>query len=126
MCSTAVPSRGEPVSVASVSVSPQRGRTIRAFVGGLLTANSLGHLATAAAGKEHLTPLAGRGSGPAVNAAWGALNLVGGLVLTRSAARRGRRWGPELDAFGAGAAVFAAWMAVSNRLLGTNVDRPVG
>lgn len=102
----------------------QRRRTVRAVLGGLLAANSLGHLATAVAGKEHLTPLAGRHSGPAVNAAWGLLNLAGGLALVRGAATPGRRWGTELDGFGAGAAAFAAWMAVSNRVTTTNVDRP--
>lgn len=105
-------------------MGPRRGVDVRAFVAGVLAANSLGHLVTAAAGKEHLTPLAGRRSGPVANAVWGLLNLAGGAALVRRAARPGRRWGPELDAFGAGAAVFAAWMAVSNRLLGTNVDRP--
>ena len=101
-------------------MEPQRGASIRAFVGGLLAANSLGHLATAAAGKEHLTPLAGRRSGPGVNAVWGLLNLGGGLAVVRSGRSHGSRWGPELHAFGAGAAVFAMWMVVSNRVLGTN------
>lgn len=98
----------------------QRGSRVRAFAGGVLCANSLGHLASAAAGKEHLTPLAGRRSGPAVNAVWGLLNLGGGLLLGRAAAPPGRRWGAELHAFGAGAAGFALWMAASNRVLQTN------
>ncbi len=105
-------------------MAPQRRTTVRAVAGGLLAANSLGHLATAAAGKEHLTPLAGRHSGPVVNAAWGVLNLAGGLLLVRRAASPGRRWGTELDGFGAGAAAFAVWMAVSNRVTAVNVDRP--
>lgn len=69
----------------------QRGSRVRAFAGGVLCANSLGHLASAAAGKEHLTPLAGRRSGPAVNAVWGLLNLGGGLLLGRAAAPPHRR-----------------------------------
>jgi hypothetical protein len=95
--------------------APDR-HSVRAFLAGVLTANSLAHLATAAAGKEHLTPLAGRSSGPAVNAAWGAANLVGGLVLVRAAGGPQRRWDHRLVAFDAGAAVFAAWMAGSEGL----------
>jgi hypothetical protein len=87
---------------------------------GVLAVNSIGHLATAVAGKEHLTPLAGRRSGPTVNAIWGAANLAGGLILARRAATPGPRWGADLHAFGIGAASFAAWMALSERLLGTN------
>src|SRR5690625_3342583 len=102
-------------SVGSGGMEPQRGASIRAFVGGLLTANSLGHLATAAAGKEHLTPLAGRRSGPGVNAVWGLLNLGGGLAVVRGGRSHGSRWGPELHAFGAGAAVFAMWMVEIGR-----------
>jgi|SRR5699024_9673793 len=84
-----------------------------AFVAGVLMVNSLGHLATAVAGKEHLTPLAGRRSGPAVNALWGAMNLAGGLVLARRYATPGARWGRELHSLGAGAAAFGGWMFVS-------------
>ncbi|MCK0111474.1 hypothetical protein MWU75_04900 [Ornithinimicrobium sp. F0845] len=87
--------------------------TVRPLLAGVLTANSLGHLATAAAGKEHLTPLAGRHSGPIVNAVWGGANLLGGLVLARAAASPGRRWGREINAFAAGATGFAAWMFLS-------------
>jgi len=96
--------------------------TVRALLAGVMTANSLGHLATAAAGKEHLTPLAGRHSGPAVNAVWGGANLLGGLALARSAATAGRRWGGELNAFGAGAAGFAAWMFCSELLWSVNSE----
>src|SRR5688572_15136504 len=94
----------------------------KSFIAGALAVNSIEHLATAAAGKEHLTPLAGRRSGPTVNAIWGAANLAGGLVLARAAATPGRRWGADLHAFGTGAAVFAGWMALSERLLGTNAS----
>lgn len=94
----------------------------RSFFAGVLAVNSIGHLATAVAGKEHLTPLAGRRSGPTVNAIWGAANLAGGLALAHAAATPGRRWGADLHAFATGAAIFAGWMAVSERLLGTNTD----
>ncbi|OAV59416.1 hypothetical protein [Enteractinococcus helveticum] len=58
-------------------------RSVGAFFAGVFMVNSLGHFATAIAGKQHLTPLAGRRSGPAVNALWGAMNLAGGLALAR-------------------------------------------
>lgn len=88
-------------------------KSLGAFFAGVLTVNSLGHLATAAAGKEQLTPLAGRHSGPAVNALWGVLNLGGGLVIARKSRTPGVRWGREIHAFDAGAATCAAWMALS-------------
>jgi len=90
-----------------------RSPTTRAFLGGLLAANSLAHLATALTGREHLTPLAGRTSGPLVNGVWGGVNLLGGLLLARSAGGPDRRWDHRLVAFDAGAAAFAAWMALS-------------
>src|SRR5690625_7348583 len=93
----------------------QRGSRARAFAGGVLCANSLGHLATAAAGKEHLTPLAGRRSGPGVNAVWGLLNLGGGLAVVGVGGSPGSRWGPGLHALGAGAAACAGWSGVSYR-----------
>lgn len=71
-----------------------RSPTTRAFLGGLLAANSLAHLATALTGREHLTPLAGRTSGPLVNGVWGGVNLLGGLLLARSAGGPDRRWDP--------------------------------
>lgn len=114
-----------PLVIASCSLHNRGmatidGNSVRAFLAGVLTVNSIGHLATAVAGKEHLTPLAGRGSGPVVNAVWGGSNLVGGLALARSAARPGRRWGSEINAFGAGAAAFGAWMFLSELLLEVN------
>lgn len=95
--------------------TPDR-RSVRSFAAGVLSVNSLAHLATAAAGKEHLTPLAGKHSGPMVNAVWGAVNLIGGLALARSAATPGRRWGGEKYAFGSGVVVFGLWMDLSERL----------
>jgi hypothetical protein len=68
--------------------------------------------------------LAGRTSGPTVNLAWGAANLAGGLVLLAATARegvpRGGRWDARIAAFDTGAAAFAAWMAVSERVWRTN------
>lgn len=98
--------------------------SVRAFLSGVLTVNSIDHLATAVMGKEFLTPLADKHSGPSVNALWGGMNLVGGLALARSAASPGRRWGPEMHAFGAGAAGFAAWMFLSEMLFEVNSADP--
>ncbi|CAM3632857.1 hypothetical protein [Isoptericola cucumis] len=97
-----------------------RRRAVGAFVGGLLVANCAPHLASAVTGRAHLTPLAGRDSGPLVNLAWGAANLVGGLALTRAAVGAGRRWDRSLVAFDAGVATFAAWMFVSERVMPLN------
>lgn len=97
------------------------GRTVRAFLAGMLTVNSVGHLATAAADKQYLTPLAGRRSGPAINAVWGAPSLGSGLAVARWARTPGNQWGEEMHAFNAGAAVFAAWAAFSDRVMDINV-----
>lgn len=100
---------------------------IRSFIAGVLVANSAPHLATAAAGRRHLTPLGGRESGPGINAVWGALNLAGGLILlarsqkkSRSQPNEARRWNGDLPSFETGYLAFAVWMAVSERLLKTN------
>ncbi|MEL7975843.1 hypothetical protein AAG589_08245 [Isoptericola sp. F-RaC21] len=106
------------------SVPPTRGRHVAAFVGGLLVGNSAPHLASAATGREHLTPLAGRESSPLVNLAWGAANLAGGLALLRAAAGPGRRWDRRLVAFEAGVVTFAVWMAASEGLTGLNSAPP--
>jgi hypothetical protein len=95
----------------------------RSFVAGLLVSNSAPHLATAATGRRHLTPLAGRRSGPGVNLVWGLANLVGGLALLRSAAKTGRpgdAWDGRLVAFEGGCVAFAAWMAATERLTHMN------
>jgi hypothetical protein len=92
----------------------------------MLMANSAPHLATAAAGRRHLTPLAGKQSGPAINGIWSAVNIVGSVLLLRSGrlsadrAKKIRRWDDDLVAFGTGYLVFAAWMAGSERLFSTN------
>ncbi|MPV37096.1 hypothetical protein [Georgenia subflava] len=99
----------------------------RSLTAGLLVGNSAPHLASAAAGRRHLTPLTGRGSGPGVNAVWGLANLVGGLTLLRSAThdRALTRWDGRLLWFEVGVAVFAAWMAASEATLHVNT-RDVG
>lgn len=97
-----------------------------AFVAGVLCANSIPHLATAVAGRRHLTPIGGPRSSPRINAAWGAANLVGGLALIARSAHGARdahseeRWDSRLVAFDLGAAVFAAWMVSSEAALHGN------
>jgi len=87
---------------------------ITSFLAGVLIANSSPHLATLITGREHLTPLAGRNSGPVVNGAWALLNLAGGIALLQPSRRRGgRRWDSDLPAFEFGCLAFAAWMAVT-------------
>lgn len=104
--------------------APPWTRLLGAFAGGALVANSAPHLATAAAGRTHLVPLAGRGAGAAPNLAWGLANLAGGLGLTALAARTGvRSWDRSLLAFEAGAVAFALWMLSSEGVLGTNHRR---
>lgn len=88
-------------------------RHVAPFLAGVLCANALPHLATAASGRTHLTPLAGRSSSRWVNAAWGAANLAAGLAVVGRAARGEGRWDSRLVAFDAGAAAFALWMAAS-------------
>lgn len=91
-----------------------------AFAAGLLSANALPHLATAATGRCHLTPLAGRNSDRWINLLWGSLNLAGGLALIARTARGRGRWDSRLVAFDAGAAAFTAWMALSEVFMKTN------
>jgi hypothetical protein len=93
------------------------------FVGGLLVGNSAPHLATAVAGRTHLTPLAGRESSPRVNLVWGLGNAVGGYALMRACADPGdRHWDRSLVTFEAGAAAFALWMAVSEVVTRVNTS----
>ncbi|GEL20662.1 hypothetical protein PA7_44990 [Pseudonocardia asaccharolytica DSM 44247 = NBRC 16224] len=88
----------------------------------MLVSNSAPHLATAITGRRHLTPLAGRDSGPGVNAVWGSINLLSGLLLLSPDRHRvPASWTNDLLAFEAGAAAFAIWMAASERLLRVNV-----
>jgi hypothetical protein len=91
---------------------------VRAAVAGVLVANSAPHLATAVAGRRHLTPLAGRDSAPAAN-------LVGGALVLRgaAAARQPGRWDDRLVAFEAGYLAWALWMTVSEYLLEVNWER---
>ncbi|MFD1533927.1 hypothetical protein [Pseudonocardia aurantiaca] len=93
----------------------------RSFIAGVLVGNSAPHLATAVTGHRHLTPLAGRDSGPGVNGLWAALNLLAGLLLLSPDRHRAPgRWNGDLVAFETGVLAVAAWMAGSERLLGTN------
>lgn len=94
----------------------------RSFLAGVLAANSLPHLATALTGHRHLTPLRGSGSSSRVNLLWGCANVLAGAALLRSARDRdgGGRWDARLVAFDAGAATFAAWMAVSEATMKVN------
>ena len=97
----------------------------RSFVAGVLVGNSAPHLASAVTGRRHLTPLAGRGSGPGVNGLWGLLNLLAGLLLLSPDAHRDAgTWDDDLVAFEAGVVAWGAWMVVTERVLGTNT-RPV-
>lgn len=98
---------------------------VRAAAAGVLVANSAPHLATAVAGRRHLTPLTGRDSAPAVNLAWAAANLLGGALVLRGAAgdRQPGRWDDRLVAFEAGYLGWALWMAASEYLLKVNWDR---
>lgn len=100
-----------------------RGPRLTAAAAGVLCANALPHLATAAAGRRMLTPLAGRDSPASVNALWGAMNLAGGLLLLRAGLRRTDRSGPVPGAFGLGVAGFAVWAVAGERLFGFNAPR---
>lgn len=98
-----------------------QGSRIASFVAGVLVANAAPHLATAVTGRRHLTPLGGRDSGPVVNGAWSGLNVAAATGLLVWAARGKRsRWDADLVAFGLGHVTFAAWMAASEALAGTN------
>jgi hypothetical protein len=98
---------------------------VRAVVAGVLVANSAPHLASAVAGRRHLTPLAGRDSAPTVNLAWAGANLLGGALLLRGAGGAGQpgRWDDRLVAFEAGYLGWALWMTASEYLLKVNWDR---
>lgn len=94
---------------------------VSSFIAGVLVANSAPHLATAVTGRQHLTPLAGRNSGPAVNAVWGGINLVGGLTLLARSHCDGRpHWGDDLVTFEVGCLALAAWMAGTERVFRQN------
>lgn len=94
---------------------------LRSFLAGVLAGNSAPHLATAVARRRHLTPLAGRDSGPAVNGLWGGINLLGGLLLlTPDNHRAPGHWNRDLLSFEGGVLVMAVWMVASERVLRTN------
>ena len=110
-----------PTPAATAGEPVRKG--VGAFAAGVLCANSLPHLATAVTGHGHLTPLRGRDSAPGVNALWAAMNLAAGLALLRATARGQGRWDVRLVAFDAGAATFAAWMAISESTMRVNWDQ---
>lgn len=94
---------------------------LRSFAAGVLVGNSAPHLATAVTGRRHLTPLAGRDSGPAVNGLWGGISLLAGLLLlTPDGHSVPARWDDDLLAFEAGVLALAAWMVGSERALRVN------
>ncbi|MDN5859007.1 MAG: hypothetical protein L0H84_10315, partial [Pseudonocardia sp.] len=97
---------------------------LRPFAAGMLVANSAPHLATAVTGRRHLTPLAGRQSGPAVNAVWACINLVAGAVLLARSSRSDvpARWNRDLVDFETGYLAFATWMAGTERYFPVNWD----
>jgi hypothetical protein len=93
----------------------------RSFLAGVLVGNSAPHLATAVTGRRHLTPLAGRMSGPGANALWGSINLLAGLLLlSPDSHRTPGGWDDDLVAFEGGVLTLAAWMVVTERVLRTN------
>ncbi|MGP4024593.1 hypothetical protein [Actinomadura sp. 3N407] len=105
-----------------------RSSRVQSFIAGVLVANVAPHLATAVTGRRHLTPLAGRDSGPAANAVWAGLNLVAGVALLRRARQAGDapadpRWNADLVAFETGALALAAWMAGTERFFPVNSKR---
>lgn len=83
---------------------------LRAFSCGVLAANATPHAYAATVGANQLTPLAGRHSGPEVNAVWAAVNGVGAAVLGRHLDPRDAR---QRQAFKAGVAAFATWALIS-------------
>lgn len=91
----------------------------RAVLAGAAVANAAPHLVSAAARREHLTPLAGGRSSPRLNLAWGGVNLAAGLALLR---RRGgaSRWDRTLPAFEAGWAAFALSVWATEYVTGYN------
>ena len=94
---------------------------IASFAAGLLVANAAPHLATAVTGRRHLTPLAGRDSGPGVNGAWSALNIGTAIgLLVWSARGKSSRWDSDLVAFGLGHVAFSAWMVTSEAVARVN------
>ncbi|QGN32270.1 hypothetical protein [Microlunatus sp. Gsoil 973] len=94
---------------------------ISAFAAGVAMANSGPHLASLITGREHLTPLGGRSSGPLVNGVWASLNLAVGVALLQPSRRRGgRRWDNDLPAFELGCLCLAAWLAASEAFLATS------
>jgi hypothetical protein len=94
---------------------------IASFGAGSLIANAAPHLATAVTGRRHLTPLAGRDSGPGVNGVWAVINIGTAIgLLAWSARAKSSRWDTDLVAFGAGHIAFSAWMVTSEAVARVN------
>ncbi|AKT52140.1 hypothetical protein [Arsenicicoccus sp. oral taxon 190] len=85
-------------------------RLLRAFCSGVLAANATPHAYAAVVGATQLTPLAGRRSGPAVNALWASLNALGAVAVARPLDPGDAR---QRQAFKAGVAGFATWTLLS-------------
>lgn len=81
---------------------------LRPFAAGVLVANAIPHAFAAVTGAPHLTPLKGRDSSPAVNAAWAGLNLAAAAALANGQDGQQRR-----RAFKAGVAAFSVWALVA-------------
>jgi hypothetical protein len=97
-----------------------RSNRLRSAAAGILVANSAPHIASAVAGRRHLTPF-GRESGPALNGHWAVINLLGGALLLQGSRKASNPyWNEDLHAFEAGYLGFALWMAASERALKIN------
>lgn len=98
------------------------GSARRAFLAGVLVANSAPHLGSFVAGRRHLSPLGGRAAGPTANLVWGLANAVCGYLLLRGAPPPNdtQRWDSTLLAFEAGAATWSLWSVSSETVLRTS------
>ena len=96
---------------------------IGAYSAGVLSANSLPHLATAVAGQRMMTPLRGRRSGRWPNLVWGGMNLAGGLALVARSHRAEQPWARHLIAYAVGGATFSAWAVFAEAVLKFNDER---
>src|SRR5699024_5069237 len=84
--------------------------------------NSLPRLATAAAGRRHLTLLNRHDSRHRTNAICGNGDLLGGLMLIGRTAHGEGRWNSRVVLFYLGAASFAAWAAISEHSIRMHWD----
>lgn len=104
-----------------------RAAALRAAASGALVVNAVPHVASAVTGRRHLTPVAGRRSGPTINLLWGLGSAVAGYrLLGRPQPRDGDRWDTTLVAFEAGAAAWGVWSVLSEAVLRTSVRAAAG